>query len=120
MNLRRDINTPVNEHINRFNQLLQEVEYNRPSIIVALQSESINLQFMTSLGDSWETFFLAKGDWIRNTSTAELHAEVRAMNSHRSKSPTTQSSSNPPSAKALSSYFDNHYNIQYDNRDDDN
>ena len=111
MNLRRDINTFINEHINRFNQLLQEIEYNRPFIIAALQSESINLQFMSSLDDGWEIFFLAKDDWIRNTSIAELHAEIRVMNSYRSKSSITQSFSNSPSAKTLSSYFGNHYNI---------
>src|SRR5947207_7128056 len=111
MNLRRDINTPVNEHINHFNQLLQEIEYNRSFIIATLQSKSINLQFMTSLSDDWEIFFLTKDDWIRNTSTVEFHTEVRVMNSHRLKSSTTQSLSNSSFAKALSSYFDNHYNI---------
>ena len=62
MRLRRTEGTPITEHIDRFNQLLQELEYNRTSTISPLQSESVNLQFMTSLGDGWETFIMAKGD----------------------------------------------------------
>ena len=100
------------EHIDRFNQLLQELEYNRPSTISPLQSESVNLQFMTSLGDGWETFIMAKGDWIRRASTAELHAEVRAMDTHKAKpktttsTPATNQQSSSDIARALSTHFD--------------
>ena len=105
ISLRRGDNVPIDEHINRFNQLLQDVEYNRPSTIPELRSESVNLQFMMSLGDGWDTFMMAKGDWIRGASTAELHAEIRAMDARRFKPTTTQTASNPSpadAAKALS------------------
>jgi hypothetical protein len=64
MNLRRTENISITDHIDRFNQLLQELEY-RPSAITPLQPESVNLQFMISLGPGWDTFILAKGDWIQ-------------------------------------------------------
>ena len=85
MSLRKDDNTTMDAHITRFNQLLQDVEYNKPTTIPPLQAEAINLQFMLSLGESWETFSLAKGDWIRRVSVAELHSEVRAMDARKAK-----------------------------------
>src|SRR6266496_4872745 len=74
--LHTDPNTTMDTHITRFNQLLQEIEYNKPITIPSLQPESVNLQFMLSIGEGWETFSLAKGDWIRQVSTAELHSEI--------------------------------------------
>ena len=73
----------MDAHITRFNQLLQEIEYNKPITIPSLQPESVNLQFMLSIGEGWETFSLAKGDWIRQVSTAELHSEIRAMDARK-------------------------------------
>ena len=64
MSLCKDDNTIMDAHITHFNQLLQDVKYNKPTTISPLQAEAINLQFMLSLGESWETFSLAKGDWI--------------------------------------------------------
>jgi hypothetical protein len=90
MRLRYTEGTPITEHIDRFNQLLQKLEYNRPSTISPLQPESVNLQFMTSLDDGWETFIMTKGDWICHASMAELYAEVRAMDARKTKpKPTT-------------------------------
>ena len=40
MNLRKDDNTIMNTHITRFNQLLQEVEYNKSITIVSLEARS--------------------------------------------------------------------------------
>src|SRR5436190_24133443 len=53
----------------------------------------------------------------------EFHAEIRAMNSYRSKTVSNQSSfisnqSLSDAAKVLFSYFDDHYNA-YDNYDND-
>ena len=81
--LRKDDKTTMDAHITRFNQLLQEVEYNKPSTIPRMRDEEVNLQFIQSLFDpsykdskDWETFAIAKGDWLRKVSTAELHAQV--------------------------------------------
>ena len=91
MSLRKEQNTTMDAHITRFNQLLQEVEYNKPSTIPPNEPEAVNLQFMLSLGESWETFSLAKGEWPHRVSTAELHAVDRAMVVRKTK-PATQSS----------------------------
>jgi hypothetical protein len=52
MNLRKDDNTTMDAHITHFNQLLQDIEYNKPTTIALIESEVINLQFMLSLGES--------------------------------------------------------------------
>ena len=65
MNLRKDDIIMMNAHITHFNQLLQDIEYNKSVIIPALRQEAINLQFILSLDKAWETFFLIKGNWIR-------------------------------------------------------
>jgi hypothetical protein len=77
--LRKESKTPMNDHINTFNTLLQSVEYNRPPEIPELQTASINLSFLHSLGTDWEVWGMAKGNAIRTTPTAELMAEVRAL-----------------------------------------
>jgi hypothetical protein len=103
-NLRRTESTSITDHINHFNQLLQELEYNGPSTITPLQPESVNLQFMTSLGSGWDTFIKDKGDWIRRATTAELHAEVRAIDSYIVKPKTSNVPANQTrqeAAKAL-------------------
>ncbi len=121
--LRKDPNTTMDAHITRFNQLLQEIEYNKPITIPSLQ-------FMLSIGEGWETFSLAKGDWIRQVSTTELHSKIRAMDARKPK-PTTPQSPFPSTsdlAKALAFYYDSGFNEQggcrrYNNNwhdDDDN
>jgi len=41
----------MDAHITRFNEFLQELEYNKPTTIPALQDKAINLQFLQSLGN---------------------------------------------------------------------
>jgi hypothetical protein len=94
-------------HITRFNQLLQEVEYNKPPEIPAMKPEAVNLQFLQSLGQEWEVFAMAKGDNIRTLSTAELHAEVRALDC-RNNTTVQPPSSRPEPTRALVSQFGNH------------
>ena len=113
MQLRRSETTSITTHIDCFNQLLQELKYTKPSTIMSLQSESINLQFMTSLEDGWDTFIMVKGDWIRYASTTELHARIRAMDAHtfKPKTPSNPSIAQPTqpaqdAAQALASHFD--------------
>ena len=48
--LRKESITPMNEHINKFNSLLQAVNYNRPPEVPELGLASINLSFLQSLG----------------------------------------------------------------------
>ena len=104
--LRKTKEVTMDVHITHFNQLLQEVEYNKSPEIPAMKSEAVNLQFFQSLGQEWEVFVMAKGDNIRTLSTAELHAEVRALDS-RNNTTTQPPPSQPEPARALVSQFGN-------------
>jgi hypothetical protein len=53
-NLRKDKKISIEEHINQFNKLLHEVEYNKPNGISKYTDATINLQFVASLGSDWE------------------------------------------------------------------
>ena len=77
--LRKDSKTSMNDHINKFNSLLQMVDYNRPKEIPESTKASTNLYFLQSLGKDWEIWGMAKGKLIRSQPTAELMAEVRAL-----------------------------------------
>jgi hypothetical protein len=77
--LRKDSKTSMDEHINRFNLLLQAVNYNKPPEIPENKTAAVNLYFLQSLGTDWEVWGMAKGDALRSTPTAELMAEVRAL-----------------------------------------
>ena len=77
--LGKDSKTSMNDHINKFNNLLQMVKYNRPKGIPESTKASINLYFLQSLGKDWEVWGLAKGKSLRTQPTAELMAEVRAL-----------------------------------------
>jgi hypothetical protein len=115
--LRKIKEVTMDGHITRFNELLQELEYNKPTSIPALQDEAVNLQFLQSLGNDrdWELFAMAKGNNIRTLSTAELLAEVHALDARRNgpgtgttTQPATPSTlSQPDAACALSTRFDN-------------
>jgi hypothetical protein len=89
--LRKDPKTPMNEHIDKFNMLLQAVNYNRPPEIPELSTAAVNLYFLQSLGTDWEVWGMAKGETLRRTPTEELMAEVRAL--ARGKSGSSQSAS---------------------------
>jgi len=69
----------MNEHIDKFNMLLQQVNYDKPPEIPELSPAAINLSFLQSLGKDWEVWGVAKGEALRGTPTAELIAEVRAL-----------------------------------------
>jgi hypothetical protein len=81
----------MNEHIDKFNMLLQAVNYNRPPEIPELSTAAVNLYFLQSLGTDWEVWGMAKGETLRRTPTEELMAEVRAL--ARGKSGSSQSAS---------------------------
>jgi len=119
--LRKTKEITMDAHITRFNELLQELEYNKPTTIPALHDQAVNLQFLQSLGNDkdWELFALAKGDNIRTLSTAELLAEVRALDARRNgttnnpatttqtATPSTLGSSQSDAARALSTRYEN-------------
>ena len=97
----------MDAHITRFNHLLQEAEYNKPTSIPPMKPEAVNLQFLQSLGKDWEIFAIAKGESIRTLSTAELYAEVRARDARNSAPAPAPAPSQPEPAKAFTTRFKN-------------
>ena len=102
--LKKDSRISMNDHINRFTKLLQDVEYNKPPNVPPKDPGIVNLTFIASLGKDWETFQQAKGATLRPMKTSMLYAEVRAIDARNSDTQTT--SSQPSDAKALSTQFD--------------
>jgi len=81
--LKKDDKTSMNNHINRFEQLVYDVNYNKPAATPNLAVSVINLKFLNSLmtdrasSEKWETFMNAKGFQLEQMSTQQLYAEVR-------------------------------------------
>ena len=48
-----------------------------------METAGVNLAFLQSLGKDWEIFGLAKGNTLRTMPTAEIHAEVWALDTLR-------------------------------------
>ena len=82
-NLRKDEKATINDHINKFEQLVYEVNYNKPSDTKNMEESVVNLKFLNTLmvdkssSDKWETFINAKGPQLETMSTQQLYAEVR-------------------------------------------
>ena len=68
----------MQNHINEFTRLQQEVDYHRGTI-PALSSVQINLTFLRSLGRSWASFQQSMGPRIHTIKPATLFAEVLAF-----------------------------------------
>jgi hypothetical protein len=76
--LRKQHETSMQDHINEFTRLQQEVDYHRGTI-PALSSVQINLTFLRSLGRSWASFQQSMGPRIHTIKPATLFAEVLAF-----------------------------------------
>jgi len=48
-NLKKDEKTAINDHINKFEQLVYEVNYNKPSDMKNMEESVINLKFLNTL-----------------------------------------------------------------------
>ena len=74
-NLKKDEKTTINDHINKFEQLVYEVNYNKPSDTKNMEESVVNLKFLNTLmvdktsSDKWETFINAKGPQLETMST---------------------------------------------------
>jgi hypothetical protein len=82
-NLKKDEKTTINDHINKFEQLVYDVNYNKPSDTKNREESAVNLKILNTLmvdqasSDKWETFINAKGPQLETMSTQQLYAEVR-------------------------------------------
>src|SRR5271154_5971767 len=105
-NLKIDEKLTINDHINKFEKLVHDVNYNKPSNTANMEESVINLKFLNTLmvdkisSDKWETFINAKGPQLETMSTQQLYAEVR-VNAGRIK----PAESVPNEVKALKTEF---------------
>src|SRR5271168_5158400 len=82
-NLKKDEKTTINDHINKFEQLVYDVNYNKPSNTGNMEESVVTLKFRNTLmvdqasSDKWETFINAKGPQLETMSTQQLYTEVR-------------------------------------------
>jgi len=82
-NLKMDEKTTINDHINKFEQLVHDVNYNKPSNTGNMEESVVNLKFLNTFmvdqasPDKWETFINVKGPQLETMSTQQLYAEVR-------------------------------------------
>ena len=106
--LKKDDKMPINDHINRFEQLVYDVNYNKPSDTPNMTESVVNLKFLNTLmtdktsSEKWETFINAKGPQLEQMTTQQLYAEVR-VNAARIK--PVDKTAEAPEAKALTTDF---------------
>ena len=83
--LRKESSVSMQEYINEFTSLQQEVDYHR-SNISPLTNDEINLTFLKSLGDDWQIFQQSIGPRLHGMSPPQLFGEVLVFDSktHRS------------------------------------
>ena len=108
--LRKAPETSMNDHINQFTKNLQDVEYHKPPNATSKDKGTINLAFIASLGDDWSVFQQARHNTLKDMSTAELFAEVRAIDAGKPRPKPNPPETNPSDqAKALNSNFNNQH-----------
>src|SRR5271169_498060 len=71
--------TSISEHIDKFTSLQQELNFQRPGDIPQLSKTAVNLNFLRSLGEEYRLFHQALGPRVETIQTAELFAQVKAM-----------------------------------------
>lgn len=91
---RKDPQTPMQDHINKFAALQQDVDYQRGISMPHLSDIQINLAFLNSLGYEWKGLHTSMGGRINSIKPATLYSEILALQ----KPPTDES---PPPLDAL-------------------
>ena len=90
-NLKKDEKIIINDHINKFEQLIYEVNYNKPSDTKNMKESVMNLKFLNILmidkisSEKWEMFINIKDPQLETMSMQQFYAEVR-INTERIKS----------------------------------
>ena len=95
----------MNDHINHFEQLVYDINYNKPANTTNMEQSMVNLKFLNILMtdkstiDKWKTFINAKSPQLEQMSTQQLYAEVRVNAANAKLAESSSSSSNE--ARAL-------------------
>src|SRR5271155_5130391 len=100
--LQKKPTTSINEHIDEFTKLQEDVEYHALPGTKPMSTAQVNLVFLRSLGDKFEIYQQALGDKANSMSTSELFVRIKAIVVSKGNS-TEKSESPPENAKALES-----------------
>jgi len=100
--LRKKPTTSIQQHIDEFTKLHEDVEYHSPPGTNPMSTAQVNLAFLRSLGEKFEIFQQAMGDRAYTINTGELFARVRAMVESRDDYEEEKEHKPTTSAKALS------------------
>ena len=100
--LRKKPTTSIQQHIDDFTKLHEDVEYHSPPGTNPMSTAQVNLAFLRSLGEKFEIFQQAMGDRAYTINTGELFARVRAMVESRDDYEEEKENKPMTNAKALS------------------
>ena len=92
----------MKDYINRFEQLVYDINYNKPGNTINMNQSVVNLKFLMTdkfMIDKWETIINTKGPQLEQMSTQQLYAEVR-VNAASAKPEETSSSTSSSSNEA--------------------
>ena len=99
-NLKKDAKKSMNDHINHFEQLVYDINYNKSANATNMEQSVVNLKFLNTFMtdkptiDKWETFINAKGSQLEQMSTQQLYAKVRVNAANAKLAESSSSSSN--------------------------
>lgn len=102
--LQKKSSKSMQEHINEFTRLQQEVNYHRDSL---LSNIDVNLAFLQSLGESWKTFQHSMGPRLNTITPPTLFAEVLAFEA------SNRSAASEPSSNAHALHIRRQYSNQH-------
>src|SRR5437667_12036360 len=83
--LRKDTTISMEDYINKFTGLIQEIDLHRPKEIPEMSIAQINLTFIRSLGEKYETFYHSISKEIHTMNTAELFARIKVIDALQAK-----------------------------------
>jgi len=82
---RKDTTISMEDYINKFTGLIQEIDLHRPKEIPEMSIAQINLTFIRSLGEKYETFYHSISKEIHTMNTAELFARIKVIDALHAK-----------------------------------
>ena len=83
--LRKDSTIGMEDYINRFTSLIQEIDLYWLKEIPKMSTAQINLTFICSLSEKYETFYHSISKDIYTMNTAELFTRIKVINALHAK-----------------------------------
>src|SRR5439155_14314344 len=81
----KDSTISMDDYINKFTGLVQEIDLYRPTEIPEMSTAQINLTFIRSLGEKYGTFYHSISKEIHTMNTAELFGRIKVIDATHAK-----------------------------------